>query len=141
MPTCPECGASFAADDDSCELRFQHLLALDHSRQAPWGPLHGLAFAAFALQHPGRYDDAVLERAWMLVQRVVRGGEDAFRVAQDMRLRPPDARAWEGAPFPGRSAPRRPFGVTIATLGEFPADRYSEQALTWGAAAIEGWGP
>ena len=52
---CDECGARYTEPGDSCQARFDQLLALDHSRQEPWGSRHGLAFAAFALQHPRRF--------------------------------------------------------------------------------------
>src|ERR1051326_7998235 len=52
MVRCVECGAEYESDEDSCVARFDRLLALDHSRQEPWGSRHGQAFAAFALQHP-----------------------------------------------------------------------------------------
>jgi catechol 2,3-dioxygenase-like lactoylglutathione lyase family enzyme len=45
------------------------LLALDHSRQEPWGSRHGVAFAAFALQHPARYATS-LDPAWATLHRM-----------------------------------------------------------------------
>ena len=67
MGSCEDCGASYAAPDVDCSMRFDELLALDHSRREPWGSRHGLAFCAFALQHPRTYDRDVLQRAWLMV--------------------------------------------------------------------------
>jgi hypothetical protein len=50
---CPECGATYSEEGDSCAARFDQLLALDHSRREPWGSRHGQAYAAFALQSWG----------------------------------------------------------------------------------------
>ncbi len=66
---CPECGAAYQAAGDSCGARFDALLALDHARREPWGSRHGLAFAAFALQHPAAHA-ASLDRAWAALHRV-----------------------------------------------------------------------
>lgn len=49
VQTCVECGASAGT---SCAELFEHLLALDHSRKEPWGPLHGIVVACYRLQHP-----------------------------------------------------------------------------------------
>ena len=61
--TCNECGARYGNSTDSCVVRFDQLLALDHSRREPWGSRHGLAFAVFALQHPQRYPAGTRVRA------------------------------------------------------------------------------
>ena len=50
MGDCSQCGASTALF--SCTELFERLLALDHSRRRPWGPLHGVAVSCFFLQHP-----------------------------------------------------------------------------------------
>jgi len=63
MTRCPECGASYATEDDSCSARFERLLALDHSRQEPWGSRHGQAFAAFALMSALLFDQGILATA------------------------------------------------------------------------------
>ncbi len=47
---------------DEGEL-FERLLALDHSRQEPWGPLHGVVVACHRLQQaaePVRSDDQLV---------------------------------------------------------------------------------
>ena len=68
---CEECGAEYPEPADSCQARFDQLLALDHSRQEPWGSRHGLAFAAFALQHPRRFPAASVAQSRARVERVV----------------------------------------------------------------------
>lgn len=47
---CEECGAP--TTQASCAELFDRLLALDHSRQQPWGALHGEAVACYFAQHP-----------------------------------------------------------------------------------------
>jgi hypothetical protein len=50
MPmACAECGA--LTIDATCAQLFDRLLALDHSRQQPWGSLHGEAVACYFAQH------------------------------------------------------------------------------------------
>jgi hypothetical protein len=72
MQRCPECGA--AVSPRSCDGLFQELLALDHSRQAPWGPLHGIAMACFFLQHSSRLPRAARPLHWALLHAYLRGG-------------------------------------------------------------------
>lgn len=47
--TCEECGAPTV--EATCAELFDRLLALDHSRQQPWGSLHGEAVACYFAQH------------------------------------------------------------------------------------------
>src|SRR3954468_18020132 len=82
---CSECSASYSGSDDSCGARFHALLALDHSRQEPWGSRHGQAFAAFALQHPETYP-ASLAGPWQALYRIYHLREPAERVFAIMRL-------------------------------------------------------
>ena len=50
MPmACEDCGAP--TNDATCAELFDRLLALDHSRQQPWGALHGEAVACYFAQH------------------------------------------------------------------------------------------
>jgi Family of unknown function (DUF5946) len=72
---CEECGARYRVAADPCQDRLDQLLALDHSRREPWGGRHGLAFAAFALQHPRRYPAASVASARELIHRVAVNGE------------------------------------------------------------------
>jgi hypothetical protein len=127
---CEECGARYRDAADSCQGRFEQLLALDHSRQEPWGSLHGLAFAAFALQHPRRYPAASVASARELVQRVAVDGESLAQVVAEFRARPQDTAA--------RVAPTSSpdFAVTIADLGAFDAATYPEDLLRWARAAL-----
>lgn len=46
---CEECGALTIGA--TCAELFDRLLALDHSRQQPWGSLHGEAVACYFAQH------------------------------------------------------------------------------------------
>lgn len=72
---CPECGAPVSLR--SCDDLFQELLALDHSRQAPWGPLHGIVVACFFLQHPSRRPAAARPFYWALLHAYLRDGPAA----------------------------------------------------------------
>jgi len=128
---CDECGASYTEPDDSCQARFDHLLALDHSRQEPWGSRHGLAFAAFALQHPRRFSAESVARARELIERVVRDGEPLAAVVADFRARP---RADSPAQV---DTPSRTFTVTIADLGAFDATTYAHDLQRWARAALD----
>src|SRR5215469_2689129 len=101
MPTCPECGAVYASDTDDCAARFEALLALDHSRTEPWGSRHGLAFSAFALQHPGRFPPDVAVRAWIMLYSVYVLGSDYQRVTTAMRRMGRQNPDWDIPPFPG----------------------------------------
>lgn len=127
---CDECGARYTEPDDSCQARFDQLLALDHSRQEPWGSRHGLAFAAFALQHPRRFPAASVARARELVQRVVVDGAPLARVTAELRTR-----ARSVVPAPSAAGPRS-FAVTIADLGTFVAATYPDDLRRWARAAL-----
>ena len=135
---CPQCGARHTRAGDSCASRFAELLALDHSRQEPWGPLHGLAFAAYALQHPAEHA-ASLERCWLMAYRVTVAGDDPSRLANALR-RTKDAtlESFDAPPLPHGPAPTR-FTTTIADLGEFAAEDYPVQCRTWARAAVDAW--
>ena len=130
MTRCDECGASYADASDSCTKRFGQLLALDHSRQEPWGSRHGLAFAAFALQHPGRFDSATTDRSRELVERVLVQGEALDRVVREFRAAP-------SRPDRGVSKPRSTeYPVTIVDLGDFDAARYADNLERWCLSAL-----
>jgi hypothetical protein len=135
---CSTCGASYAREHESCHVRFDTLLALDHSRREPWGSRHGQAFAAFVLQHPDRYP-ASLDHAWATLYRIYAVGETAEHVFNTLRLRP-------GALPTSWRIPPRPHGqlrmpnVTIADLGDFSATTYPSQLDAWCRAALEAWG-
>lgn len=138
MNQCPECGAHYATETDSCATRFERLLALDHSRQEPWGSRHGLAFAVFALQHPIRYP-ASLDRAWEALYRTYAFGELAAEVFADLRG------VSRGKASPS-TAPGRPPkalstpAVTIADLGDFVPSEYPRALDRWCRATLRAWG-
>ena len=135
---CPECGAVYEINGDSCAARFDMLLALDHSRQEPWGSRHGQAFAVFALQHPTSYP-ASLDRAWEVLYRIYVLGKppaEVFGALVAARGAAPAA-----LDVPPRSA--RPIGapmVTIADLADFAAETYVERFDAWCRATLAAWG-
>lgn len=137
--TCPACGATYLAPDDSCGVRLDALLALDHSRTEPWGSRHGLAFAAFSLQHPSSVQPAVALRAFDTLDRVYRLGEPVSHVLKDMRA------AATGAPTTAVMRPALPPRVTppamtIADLGDFAADTYAANLDAWCLATLASHG-
>jgi hypothetical protein len=137
MPACPQCGAPLD-DGRTCEDRFAALLALDHSREEPWGSRHGLAFATFALQHPASYDAATLDRAWVALYRVYVRGDDAPRLFHAMAGRRIDTTAWDAPPRPRVRS--RMLSVTIVDLRGFDADRYAADVDAWARATVAAWG-
>lgn len=138
MARCPECGASYTAEGDSCAARFEQLLALDHSRQEPWGSRHGQAFAAFALQHPEGFADS-LDHAWAALHRIYVAGARASQVFEQLRSRRRDALAAWGVPA-RPDAPVATPTVTIADLDDFDAGSYAEQLDEWCRASLAMWG-
>ena len=135
---CPQCGAAYETADDSCARRFSALIALDHSRQEPWGSRHGSAFAAYTLQHPVGQPRVVLERCWIMLQRIWVAGDDPQFVARTLRA-VEDGRPhpWTVPPLPGDAdTPRRPR-VTIADLGEFDAEGYPGRLEAWCRATLD----
>lgn len=140
MEPCAECGAR------SCEDLFHALLALDHSRQEPWGPLHGVSVACFLLQHPSRLPADRGARAWAFLRAYLDAGLDevnklADRARRDNSHRGGPARAARDAP-PPRAAPRSRFSVTIedvAVDGTFPAAEFAERVRAWAAATVDAW--
>jgi hypothetical protein len=135
---CPECGASYDAEGDSCAARFERLLALDHSRQEPWGSRHGQAFAAFALQHPERFAGS-LDHVWAALHRIYVSGDQPRFVFDRLRSKRSEALAGWNVP----AKPSRPVSapsVTIAMLGDFDASTYAERLDEWCRAALAMWG-
>ncbi|HEX7545643.1 MAG TPA: DUF5946 family protein [Gemmatimonadaceae bacterium] len=137
---CPQCGAVFADLAQSCEARFDKLLALDHARVQPWDSRHGLAFSTFAMQHPkGRTADQ-LTACWVMLYRVWIKGDNRARLASAMRSRqnrPPAE--WDVPPLPAVPAAGTRFAVTIAELGEFDAKDYPHRLEAWGRATLSAW--
>ncbi|MFE0021144.1 DUF5946 family protein [Amycolatopsis sp. NPDC059021] len=146
---CPGCGAP--ALPIPCDELFERLLALDHSRQAPWGPLHGVAVACFLLQHPSREPVSARPVRWALLHAFLRGGqaEVAALTQRARRLnshrsggQSPRVDAFPGAPAFPDSEPPTTFGTTIADVagdGDFPAEHYADSVRTWAADTIEAW--
>jgi hypothetical protein len=139
MNRCTECGAEYGDEGETCGSRFDQLLALDHSRQEPWGSRHGLAFAAFALQHPTRFSREVEQGARELLSRVYDRGEAMTFVVNEMRRRRDRG---ELVPLPRegdaptRVARAQQYAVTIATLGDFDARSYPERLDAWCRSAL-----
>ncbi|MHB1329749.1 MAG: DUF5946 family protein [Gemmatimonadales bacterium] len=133
---CEECGAMYMRADDSCQARFDQLLALDHSHREPWGSRHALAFAAFALQHPRRFPASSVARSHEMLERVCMRREPLDRVVADYRQRPRDLPT---------SPPRLPtathYAVTIADLGAFDASTYPDDLMRWALAALGAFRP
>jgi Family of unknown function (DUF5946) len=149
MRRCRECGAPVSPR--SCDDLFQVLLALDHSRQAPWGPLHGIALASFFLQHSSRLPRAARPLYWALLHAYLRGGlaTAAPMIERTRQLnshrrggRTPQASDYPGAPpFPDIEPPRD-YGTTIADValdGSFPAAGYEERVRSWAADTTGAW--
>jgi Family of unknown function (DUF5946) len=134
---CVECGARYTSDDDSCHARFEILLALDHSRQEPWGSRHGQAFAAFVLEHPTAYATS-LDAAWELLYRIYSLGEAAPTVIASLRRDAGRPRSGGGVPPRPRTQTSLPR-VTIADLSGFAAATYPSQLNAWCEAALASW--
>jgi hypothetical protein len=135
---CPECDATYTVAGDCCVARFETLLALDHSRQEPWGSRHGQAFAAFALQHPVTHA-ASLDRAWAVLHRIyVVGTPPAQVFGALVAARGALPSVW-GVPLRPAQRVGAP-AVTIADLGDFAAPSYTERLDAWCRAALAAWG-
>lgn len=131
---------------EDCTTRFQALLALDHSRTEPWGSRHGLAFAAFTLQHPEDASRESLEQSWAMLWRVYVAGDDPEHVIRGLwRLRGDVASDWdvprlhEEAGQAGFELPYAP-SVTIADLGEFDAATYADRLDAWCRSTLAAYG-
>lgn len=138
MDPCPDCGALYHTSTDTCAQRFDTLLALDHSRREPWGSRHALAFAAFALQHAGRYPRDILQRSWLLLTSVYLGGVPAAKVVRGLRRSGKAQPDWDTPDLPARHPPTE-FAVTIADLGSFTAESYPSQLDAWCKATLAAW--
>jgi len=138
---CPQCGAPSLGAPGACRRRFDELLALDHSRQEPWGSRHGLVFAAYALQHPADFPRGVLERSWLALTRIYVRGEAPARVFGALRSHPPNsASEWGVPPLPGVPSPHAPPQRTIADLAPAERDGYGERVDSWCRSALRWWG-
>lgn len=144
---CPECGAD--TELRSCEELFHALLALDQSREPPWGEFHAVAVACYFLQHP-----STVRPSHLAVQR---GIVAAFRAdglagvhALTATARARNSHRTPGAdPFPDldrtpleTAAAPGAAGVTIrdvAVDGTFPALGHAERMAAWAAAVHTAW--
>ena len=125
---------------------FERLLALDHSRREPWGPLHGVVVACHRLQTataPLPADDQLFVQLRVYLD----GGLPAVsRYWAAARAR--NSRRGGGAPFavptgPLLDGPPARFAVTIrdvAVDGTFPADGHAERVHGWAVATLAAWG-
>lgn len=120
-----------------CLTRWHTLLALDHSHRAPWGPLHGLAFATYMLQHPRSTPPDVLDRCWAVLYRLLELHHTPEHVFHDMRALPKNA-AVPGAPPRPAEAPSH-FSMTIQDLGSFEEESYEALLYEWSRATLAGW--
>jgi hypothetical protein len=139
--SCTQCGARLDPSEPNCADRFSELLALDHSRREPWGSRHGLAFAAYTLQHPEGQTGAALDRCWLMLCRVYISGDSPADVARGLRAhgsRNPDG--WTAPPRPLERATHGHFDTTIVDLSHFDADQYAARLDKWCRATLSGWG-
>ena len=136
--TCTECGFAGQAEFATCVEQWHALLALDHSRQAPWGPLHGVAFATWTLQHPHSSRADSVERAFGVLHSLFVEGvphERLFRLLRDARGRPPEG--WNPPALP-MAAPKD-FSLTIAHLGDMSAAGYEAKLWEWARSTFADW--
>ncbi|RTL66297.1 MAG: hypothetical protein EKK42_18130 [Pseudonocardiaceae bacterium] len=121
---------------------YERLLALDHSREPPWGPLHAVVVAAYTLQHndsPVRENDPRLA----LLRAFVGGGVPALARLTSAHRRANSHRS--SGPRDEDATPlTRPasYAVTIADVavdGEFPAEGHEERMRAWAAAVLDAW--
>ncbi|WP_255459373.1 MULTISPECIES: DUF5946 family protein [unclassified Nocardiopsis] len=141
MDTCAQCGA---VSETPCEELFQQLLALDHSRQEPWGPLHGVAVACYRLQHPASLTEGSHVFPLELLRAYVEGGPEAARRMTEhaRRANSHRARRPEHTVTAPRSEAPTGFAFTIAEVavdGGFPADGYPGRVRSWAEATLAGW--
>lgn len=148
MAMCEDCGARLG--NKTCAELFLDLLALDHSRQQPWGPLHGVVTAAFFLQHPSDSRTTPAQQAFglSLIHDYLRGGQAALTAATEGARASNSHRAADGTRT--RRAGGRPTETTgaqraaelvepvtattihdVAVDGTFPAAGYEERVRRW----------
>ncbi len=123
----------------SCEDLFHVLLALDHQRLAPWGPLHGVNVACYYLQHPSTVPTNTADGQWTMIEAYSTGGLEAVnqiqrrRVAQNRRglFKPDDATR-----APARMHPPRFTIEDLSVDGSFPARGYAARMNTWVSSVL-----
>lgn len=141
MSRCADCGA------ERCDELFETLLALDHSRQEPWGPLHGVVAPCYFLQHSARSADSSWSVYWSMLRAYLAGGTAALD-AMTNQLRALNSHRKGGlgpesvADVPVKSPPLHGFVVTIAEVavdGTFPAEGYEDRVREWAEATAAAW--
>lgn len=141
MNACPECGA---AGESPCEELFHRLLALDHSRREPWGPLHGVAVACYHLQHPDSLPGGAHDFTLRLLRAHVESGPEAARKLTEGARRANSHRnrqSEHAAGAPRKGAPSG-FAFTIAEAsggGHFPVEGHPERVRAWAEATLSAW--
>jgi len=136
--SCAECGAP------SCPELLDTVLALDHSRRPPWGPLHGVTVACYLLQHPSRLPAAHRARPLAVLRAFTTGGLDAATRLTERARRANSHRGPvpAGDPEPPPDLPPAEFEVTIADVagdGTFPAAGFAERVTAWARATANAW--
>ncbi|UQS23889.1 DUF5946 family protein [Amycolatopsis thermalba] len=143
MTPCAECGAP----GKPCAELFHTVLALDHSRRPPWGPLHGVTVACFLLQHPSRLPERDRARVWQVLRTYLDEGATGLATLTARARRANSHRnrraAAPGAPPPPPGPAPTSFSVTIADVaqdGTFPAAGFPERVRAWALATVTAWG-
>lgn len=148
MTLCEDCGASVRKV--TCSELFLDLLAADHSRQPPWGPLHGVVTALFFLQHPSdpRASPEQDSLGLFLVHSYLAGGQPALASATDKIVSRNRSRSSRGcldawpAEKPVSVANRGSGKVTIhdvAVDDTFPAEGHEERVRLWAESVAAAW--
>ena len=114
------------------------MLALDHSRQEPWGSRHGQAFAAFALQHPSAFPSS-LDVAWSSLFRIYCLKEAPLDVFGSI-LRGESGRGDDVRVPVRRLEPVSLPTMTVVDLADFTASTYVAQLDAWCRATLAAWG-
>ncbi|MGY2065263.1 DUF5946 family protein [Blastococcus sp. SYSU DS0619] len=147
MAECGDCGADISSA--TCSELFLDLLAMDHSRQPPWGPLHGVVVAAFFLQHPSDPQASPSQQAFglELLHDYLRGGAPRLagaskRARRDNSHRSSARRSPKSAPEVVVERPNdgRRFTTTlhdVAVNGTFPAAGHEERVHAWARSVAE----
>lgn len=147
MTHCPECGAP--TQPHPCEELFNVVLALDHSRRPPWGPLHGVTVSCFLLQHPSRLPAPNRTHPWTILHLYLQKGLPAVTALTEGARRTNSHRNRD-ATLPALDVPAFPlapepttFNITITDVaqdGTFPAAGFPKRVKDWAKATITAWG-
>lgn len=118
------------------QVAFEVLLALDHSRRPPWGPLHAVAVSCYLLQRTEVQigsDDSRLE----ILRAFLAGGRPSLD-AKVASLRGPDRRTSTGLALDVPAG----FDMTIlddSVDGSFPAEGYEQRVRQWAFTTLTAW--